>query len=892
MKTKLFTLFVALVCSAQMFAYDFVSGGIYYNIINTNEVAVAFGGDSYNSNYTGAIVIPDEVTYQGTVFPITAVADSAFYGAKITSIAFGKNVCRLGKGAFDSCGLLEEITLPDAITTIEDRTFFFCYSLQTVTLGSQLQHIGEGAFYDCVGLQAILMPNTVTELGRWAFYGCTNLKTANISTQVKAIRKSTFCYCSALESITIPEGVDTIGIYAFKGCKSLTSIVIPNSVQIIEDYAFEEDSALTAITIGEGVVNMGQDVFVSCPNLKTLTWNAIRHNKVYSNRWWYDSPTSFESITIGDKVEYIPSMLCYGMTNLTTLKMGSNVQEIDTYAFQNCKKITSISLPATLKIVGGNAFYGCEALKETHYAGDIASWCDITFTYAPEGNPMHITHNFFINGKQVKDLVIPEGVESIGAYAFYDCSTLTSVTLPSTLRYIGEQAFYGVDAFKPNEYGNAYYIGNGTNDYHILYQAKDITITSCTVHPNAKLISSAAFAGCTQLTEMTIPNSVTSIGASAFSGCTRLAKITLPTSLQSIGEKAFQQCEALTSITIPQGVEAIQQQTFSGCINLQEITIPATIKKIGGEYYGSSRNEYYEAFDVRPEGAKTYYLGTLEQWFDIDFCGGIGGGSLYINNAEIVDLVIPEGIDTIPQFAFDGNTGLRSIQLPNSVSVVSDYAFSYCIGLSSLSIPNGVREIGNYAFVYCDSVATISIGKGIESIGSGAFSTFKNPALTHIIIAAIQPPTMSGIVIPPLYKKITITVPCGLSDVYQQSDWRKFTNYQEAMLHNFIVRSNNETYGSVAVTQAPTCANDATAIFKATAKEGYAFTSWSDGNTENPRTVEVLDDITYIANFISTTGIENVTKNQASSVCKVIENGTIYILRNGERYMVDGRKVL
>ena len=227
-----------------------------------------------------------------------------------------------------------------------------------------------------------------------------------------------------------------------------------------------------------------------------------------------------------------------------------SVTSIGSYVFYECSGLTSVTIPNSVTSIGGLAFYECSGLKSVHIS-NIATWCNIDFN-GGSSNPLHYAHHLYLNGEEVKDLVIPNSVTSIGNCAFYGCSGLTSVTIPNSVESIEEDAFSGCSG-----------------------------LTSVTIGNSVTSIGESAFEDCFGLTSVTIPNSVTSIGGGAFSGCFGLTSVTIPNSVTSIGGGAFSGCFGLTSVTIPNSVKSIVRAAFSGCSGLTSVTIGSGVTSIG-----------------------------------------------------------------------------------------------------------------------------------------------------------------------------------------------------------------------------------------------------------------------------------------------------------------------
>ena len=291
----LLTVLMSMV-GAKSFAHDIEVKNadgitIYYNYINDGtELAVTFRGgsyDSYSKEYSGNVVIPEEVTYMNRTRKVTSIGDYAFRGCSgLTSVTIGNSVTSIGDYAFYECSGLTSVVIPNSVTSIGDSAFYECRGLKKVIVkdiaawcGIKFGGSESNPLYYAHHLYSdenteitnLIIPNSVTSIGRDAFYRCTGLTSITIPNSVTSIGNSAFGDCTGLTSITIPNSVTSIGNSAFWGCSGLTSVTIPNSVTSIGEDAFEYCSALTSITIPNSVTSIGKSAFGDCTGLTSVT---------------------------------------------------------------------------------------------------------------------------------------------------------------------------------------------------------------------------------------------------------------------------------------------------------------------------------------------------------------------------------------------------------------------------------------------------------------------------------------------------------------------------------------------------------------------------------------------------------------------------------------------
>ena len=351
---------------------------------------------------------------------------------------------------------------------------------------------------------------------------------------------------------------------------------------------------------------------------------------------------------------------------------------------QSAAVLSASSTVVTYAVTGGNLYFDTST-------GAI-TYCDNSVTEA--------TIPSEINGV---------AVTSIGGSAFWDCTNLTSVTIPSSVTSIGHATFWdctSLNSINVAAANTAYSSANGvlfSKDKTLLVEyPQGKTDASYTIPNSVTSIDYRAFYGCTNLTSVTIPNSVTSISFCAFSGCTGLANITIPNSVTSIEWSAFEYCTSLTSINVAEANTVYS--SANGVLFSKDKTLLV-------QYPAGKTDASYTI----PNSVTSIELGA--------FC----------DRTSLASITIPDSVTSIGNSAFSGCTGLTSITIPNSVTSIGWNAFSGCTGLTSITIPSSVTSIGSEAFYGCDSLMSVTIPNSVTSIGYCAFENCTS--LTSINVA-------------------------------------------------------------------------------------------------------------------------------------------------------------
>ncbi len=477
---------------------------------------------------------------------------------------------------------------------------------ETVTYNSQIysvKNIGDCAFRACRNLISITIPNSVTSIGYFAFGDCYNLTSITIPYSVKNIGDDAFFSCDKITSVHISDIAAWCSIkfgssysnplrhakLLYIDGKEVTELIIPYGVTSIGDYAFQYLSSLTSVTIPNSVTSIGEGAFCGCSKLNSI-----------------NIPDGITTIDIGT-FSYCSS--------LTSITIPNSVTSIGESAFCGCSKLNSINIPDGVTTIGNGTFYGCTSLPVENnvlYADKWAVGVDDNSLsqYTLKDDTKGLSSTFY-ECSELTSITIPNSVTSIGESAFYYCSSLATIAIPNSVTTIGKDAFSDCSSLATIAIPNSVTtIGN-----HAFYGCS--SLATIAIPNSVTTIGNGTFYGCSSLATIAIPNSVTTIGNHAFYGCSSLATISIPNSVTTIGNYAFTECCNLASITIPNNVISIGYEAFSDCSSLTSVTIPNSVTSIseGAFYSCDNLSDVYCLSDVPlancPHLLFSRYTGTL-----------------------------------------------------------------------------------------------------------------------------------------------------------------------------------------------------------------------------------------------------------------------------------------
>lgn len=712
-----------------------------------------------------AITIPES---------LEIIEDKAFYQSSLKSLVLPNTLKTIGNHAFYECSGLESLTLSNSLESIGQNAFEGC-SLTTIDFPASLKSIGSSAFYS-TKLESVVFTkgDGGLTIGANAF-SVYSLTSVTFAEGLETIEGSAFRHCQ-ITNVELPEGLKSIGSYCFYDCSKLSSVTLPSTLHYVGTGAFGNTQWVKGqLAEDDGIIYYGSVAYSYTKNTEVDESITIKDGTRGIGEY-FASGKKIKAVEFPSTIEFIGNEAFKG-TNIKKLIFNEGLKEISESSFANCSQLAEIELPSTLKAIGKYAFKGCTSLSKIVIPEGVEQLG--VPSYGAFDGCSGITQ-FTLNAKNlskessigklenIAKLIIGGEVQVLPSkfvttsgnlrVSFVDRSSestlfignkslpydnMTTLTLPNCKIELDDWAFGGVKI--PIEIpgivtamGDGAFCGLGmsgsgvkgsirlSEDITTLYDGafagcKDITsislpntITSisksafynCSSLLSIELprklesIEDDAFDYCSSLTSIKIPASVTSIGKKAFYYCSSLESVEMPEGLQSIGEYAFQDCSSLTSISIPDGVTRIEDRTFYRCDNLSTICFGSGISEIGSEAFSQCSN----LSDV--------YVSDMAKWCSISFAKYNDGPlyyakHLFVGDKEVADLVIPEGAKTIGDYAFKNFKGLKSVVIPEGVTTIGVHAFSWCEGLTDVTIPSTVTSIGEKTFNGTDNIKSI-----------------------------------------------------------------------------------------------------------------------------------------------------------------------------------------
>lgn len=807
-KLRFILLFAVVLLTGRAAAYDFASGGFYYNILDagakTVEVTNQNGTEKVKvEGYTGRIVIPATVTNNGVEYQVVQIGKFAFYNSDIETLVISEGVESIQEGAFYWCFSLKEVSFPKSLRTVGRIAFWNCSSLGSIEFQEGLTTIENQAFGYSYNVVKIVLPSTVKSIEYSAFRNMESLNTVisyiaepfEIPSSVFAMGENydettqTTTYFPSAATLYVPVGSKS-AYEALEGWNMFAGIYEGEPKEAYKDglnFSYTEGANVAKLIAGD-----------------------------YSSMEEIVIPGS---VVIDDKtyiVKEIGARVFSNLDNLKSVVIEDGVEVIDNQAFWDCDNINNLVLPSTLKSIGSDAF----------------TWIKVKNLEFPEGM-LSIGSGAFRNCNNLQKVVLPSTLTSLGDGLFRACNSLSSVVSRITTPFDINPGTFAVsenwiDSIQKTEYDKCTAILYVPVGSLAQYQAiegwtmfadivegelKEETVNGLRYSYSESKYTASVIAGdYADMGNLTIPGSVTingisyqvkSISASAFERAdidtliiedgvetvgkyafrynNNMRSVKLPSTLKSIDIEGFWNC-GMTELDIPEGVETIGNRAFQGCYKLRKLTLPSTITSIGhwafidlnnlniivsrmtdpvnieegdiasyGEWNNDEEKYYYTYCNATlyvPNGTTAKYQAIPGWSVYTDIVEGepaettidglkyfyisektdaklISGNYSEMESVTIPGTIVINGVTytvkEIGAYAFEGCKNLKSLVVQDGVEIIAERAFSNCSILTSIQLPTSLRSIGQWAFYNCYNSPELVLPEGLEVIEDNAF---------------------------------------------------------------------------------------------------------------------------------------------------------------------------
>jgi len=780
-----------------------------------------YGASSYEEHST---IVPSNLKVI-TINGASSLASNCLYGlASLTAINL-QNIVGVGEGCFYGCVNIKNIVIPtsvevtnlnpyvlEGLDNLEEVTFsclrdYGYYLPEKVTKVTILrgEEYYKACFEDSKQLEHIVLPADLKEIESYSFENFENLK-----------------------NLDIPDGVTYIGLGVFKNCTSLTELVLPKGVTSIYAYVFEGCSGLTSLNVKGSITSIGVRAFYGCYDLENLVFDNLNYLTTIRSLAFFGCPmselhltesvtkieslalpTSLDKLTLpflGETIsqpatkDVLENFVPYFVNELTILggeitsnaftegfpyikklTLGENVSQIGLKAFNGITNLEEVNFKNFKNIsIGSDVFLGCDKINKVNIES-VENWLNLHFG-SFYSNPTYYSKNLYLQGELLTDVVVPESVVEFKPYAFINCETITSITLSDNFVGNDGSAIQGCVNLEFNQYGNLYYMGSQNNDYLAVVRPTALDHDNITLHKGTKLIMTMAFNNIQTYSYVDISDLETwfnlnlegclSYGNTPFKATTKMylkgveiTEINIPESVETIYEGFLTNVTTIQKVVLSEGVKYINSNAFNGASGLTELHLPATIETINTNAFANTVN------------IEKVYIASQNDWLEIGFAdryanpfGASRNASFYLGDSVLLEFTVPEGVQTIKQYAFTDVNNLDKINIPNSVNTYEKYAFYGCMfdvniqsadnwvmstfaNIESNPIYNSGKlyvnnvelvdlvlttatEIKKYAFYSYQNIQTVVGGTNLTKVGAYAF--YENDGLISVDISSVK----------------------------------------------------------------------------------------------------------------------------------------------------------
>lgn len=576
--------------------------------------------------------------------------------------------------------------------------------------------------------------------------------------------------------VVMPRGVTKAAYDTFYKCEQLVAVEFPGGMGDVGNEAFSGCIRLQSINL-ELTDSVGDDAFSSCKMLSSL--GRTERLKYVGNKAFYGCTHLMDTdgTLILTQVDSIPEQAFYDCVMVGDISLSSNLRYVGESAFYGCKSLKAIRLPESIEVVATSAFSGCTALQEVSLptASDIITLDYTCFENTPWMNNLPVEDGIKYAGTIALNYDTPSAVAatSPATLTFREGTTyvadrfaasiyyshrpnITKLSLPASLRRIGEEAFLSQKYNSPLSLGSLT-LPDGLEVIGQLAFANNTELTKVTLPKNLKVLGNEAFKECTGIALVNY-NTVEAIGNNLFSGCSSIEKVNVGALVRCLPDGIFNECSALTVVKFAEREIdtplTIGNSAFSDCINLLSITLPSSTTSIGDETFrGCTALTNF----IVPENVTTL------------------GSNAFASCSGLTTLTLPDGLRTIGDNAFYNCTALMSVELPVLLDSLGSGAFSDCYALTEMTLPAAITRLGDNVMGSCYQLTkltslmarplpvsdVISMGNSVLYEKLGIYSNFSEYSDIR-------------------YNEVILYVPDGSKALYRLADgWKKFEHIEE-----------------------------------------------------------------------------------------------------------------
>ena len=812
-----------------------------------------------SSNSEEEVVVPDEISYEGEKYKVTKLG-SVFSGNKIIEkVTIPKTVTSLSS-TFQDCSALIEVVNTSQLKTVSSA-FYNCSSLKSVDLSS-CETLGWSSFVGCSQLENVVLKACKRIEGRVFSNGnstCQNLKSVGDISHCESIGEYAFSDCSSLTSVDL-SSCKTIGNYSFSGCSALESIGSVKLLTNIPEYAFNGCSNLQNIDLSN-CTSIGSSAFNGCSKIKHLNLNKCAYisSNAFSNcglenidlsatktieGYAFSGCSCLTKVTGLKLVKLLPAGIFYGCHKLSSIDLSTieslgascmsgtaiervelpNLKSWDYGVFEDCKKLTSVTFPVTIDNIPTRAFWNCENLSTIDLSHcsiigggalyNCTSLTDIKLFNVKQTEWTTSYENYqsckvgsFMNCNNLTSVDLGS-IQKLGDRAFYGCTSLKKITLPSTITNLGWECFDGativtsmatvppvidksedetssipmgefvlvnVPEASLDSYKSANYWKDMAKRIFPIGTKFDYDVTTEAQPSTSDLLDKVGLKNANSIVSLKVKGSINSYDVMVirnkmdnlhyldlsdanvvensyeyYTGCS--------TKNDTIGRNAFRELSKLVTISLPNSVKAIESGALYKCTKLKSVVLPENLQSIEyGDWSSGAFADCYSLTDVKFKAC--------------NFIGSLAFSNCYALN----HVTLPPDLKTIDQYAFANCSSLHSVDFPPLLESIGSYAFQSC-ALDSISLP-GLTRIDEYAFSGCGNLKEVKVPSTLESVGDKAFEGCSN--LNDVFTYTILPVKINQNTFC-TYETATLHVPAQSYDNYfWDTEWSQFHAFED-----------------------------------------------------------------------------------------------------------------